>query len=731
MELKMYIRHTQNLAVEDSPSQGLVFGQPVIFAGLNPTQLTPVPGIVPVPNYFEVTEDVANLDKLSLTWTSERDNTGALAQGTNQAKRTASNPVQMEGATYKFIKEWLIDHVSAPLNAIDVRFEDTSCGLYDEWIIKAPQVQWCADEICEFSVTVQQKDPALQCIQSTLISDDWQGWFREEPTNGKKHPRFVYCNEVKPNGMMITLWWLMSLVFTILILLTPIINTIIAIINVIIAIINAIAWITGQDPVDYLSFFNPMDLAESFYMESSGCGRMHPAPLVRDYIDNVCKKCGVHVDGITDPIFHSTTINIDMSSDRQVRQRSNPFYDTAYMNAPIKRGIRIFRGLFNNDQNLVNYYIPDNRPILSLDMFLDEIRTAFNADWKITTVNGQQTLFFWRKDWFTLGSALYNFSDNSEDRNKIIQGICFTWLDKKQFAYMRGLYGEDAADTCGTEALGYMNDIISLGDKTNNPNYDGFLDKTTKFGGTRFRLDGASDDYISNALQVLLNGAALNPTIPAVIQNGIVPALSEYADYALLLSGEVASLPKLIIWDPTTGYDFAKAVRNKSTVPQNINGSNWPMPTPNLVYNPNGTIWPEIHIPQTYVTGSGLSFGSSPIGKYTVQEYFGIDLYARPAELCNYPMFFSSKYTENIYDFFHWIDDTRINTSTSREWSLKIELCCDDLQKLGVLNDASEVKLLYPVLLPTQFYNVGKITEIVVDYDGGDYGKNINLKGVV
>lgn len=728
----MSIRHTQYLAVETSTSQGLVAGQPVVFAGLNPTQLHPVAGIVPVPNYFEVTNDVANLDKINFTWTTDRTNEGISSPGSNQAKRTASNSIQIEGAAYLFIKDWLIDSVSAPLNGIDVRIEDTSCGIYDEWIIKAPQLTYCEDDVCEFSVTLQQKDPALQCIQSTLIYDDWQGWFREQPTNGKKHPRFSYCNEVKPNGMMITLWWLMSLVFTILILLTPIINTIIAIINVIIAIINAIAWITGQDPVDYLSFFNPLNMAESFFMESSGCGRLHPAPLIRDYIDNVCKKCGVHVDAVTDPIFHSQTINIDLSSDRQVRQRQNPYYNSCYFNAPSRRGIRIFRGLFNNDQNLVDYWIPENKPLFALDMFLDEIKSVYNSDWKISNVNGQPTLYFWRKDWFTLGAAIYNFTDNGPDRNKIIEGICFSWLDKRQFAYMRGLYTQDGADTCGDEALGYMNDMIELGDKTNNPNYDGFLDKSTRFGGTRFRLDGATDDYLANAMQILLNGAALNPTIPAIVQNAIVPAIEQYADYALLMSGETSSLPKIIIWDTNTGYDFAKAVRTKSTMQQSVNGSNFPMPTPNTVYNENGLPWYVYHFPQTYVTGSALSFGSSPLGKYTVQEYFGIDFYARPAELCNYPMFFSSKFTENIYDFFHWIDDTRINPSTSREWSLKIELCCEDIQRLKVLNDASDIPLLGKVLLPGTFYNEGKITEITVDYDSSnEVGKHIAIKGVV
>lgn len=728
----MYIRHTQYLAVETSTSQGLVFGQPIVYAGLNPAQLHPVAGTVPVANYFEITNDVANLDKISFTWTVERDESGAVALGTNHAKRTASNSIQIEGEAYVFIKDWLIDSVSAPLNGIDVRIEDTSCGIYDEWIIKAPQVSWCEDAVCEFSVTIQQKDPSLQCIQSTIISDNWQGWFQDQPLNGKKHPRFTYCNEVKPNGMMIALWWIISTFSGIFLIIIIIVDIIIAIVNVIIAIINAIAWLTGQDPLEYLDFINPLTFGSTYFLESSGCGRLHPAPLIRDYIDNVCKKCGVHVDAITDPIFHSTTINIDLSSDRQVRQRPNPYYNSTYLYAPFKRGIRLFRGIFSDDPNLTDYYISENRPLLALDMFLDEIRTVYNADWKITNVNGQPTLYFWRKDWFTLGAAIYNFADNGADRNKIIEGICFSWLEKKQFAYMRGLYDVDAADTCGNEALPYMNDMVSMADLTNNPNYDGFLDKTTKFGGTRFRLDGATDDYLANAMQILLNGTILNQQIPILLNSSIIPAISDYADYALLFSGETAVLPKILIWDESTGYDTARAVRTKSTMLQSVNGSNLPLPTPNTVYNEQSLPWYFYHFPKTYVAGSGLSFGSSPLGKYTVQEYFGIDFYARPAELCNYPMFFSPKFTENIFDFFHWIDDTRINSATSREFTLKIELCCEDIQRLKVLNDASEIPLLGKVLLPGTFYNEGKITEVTVDYDSSnEVGKHIAIKGVV
>lgn len=741
MELKIRIRQTQYYAIE-ATSTGLAVGDPIIYAGSNPASLSPVLGTTPDGGTWrDITKDVANLDKLQLTWTTDRDLDGLAVPGAFAPKKTSSGSLIIEGEAYRFIRSWLVDNVAAPINTIDVQIEHVGCGTYDDWVIKSKQITWCEGEICEFSVNLQQLDPAYQCIQKTLISDNWQGMFQKQPTNGKKHPRFTYCNEVKPNGMMVMLWWISSVLVTLFIILaiilTPIINTIMAVIGVILSIIDAISWLFGGSPDfdDNFNFFDPFDAISSigsFYVESSGCGRLHPAPLIRDYIDNVCKKCGVRVDAITAPIFYAETINIQTGAERQdgAKVRENPHYNACYLNAPVARGIRIFNNLFSNDENTVDFYVEQNRPILALDMFLDELKTLYNAEWRLINVGTEPTLYFWRKDWYELGSPILDFSSNGEDRIKILQGVCFSWLDKKQHAYMRGLYSQDASDTCGNEALGRMNDIISFGDVTNNPTYDGELDKTSQyFSGTRFRLDGVSRDYIADAMQVVLNGSALNPTIPAIMKNFIVPAMEKYADYALLMSGENCILPKVLIWDVGSGFEYAKAIRNKSTFPDN--GSSYPLPEPASYYNPYGFIWPMLYVPETFVLGSSLTFGSSPIGKYTVQEYFGIDFYAKPAEIVNYPMFFNSKFKDTLYDWFHWIDDPRINPKINMQWNVKIELCCENLQKLKVFGDASTVQLMQKALLPLQYFNEGTITEITVDYEGDDYGKHIQIKGVV
>ncbi len=738
MQLKIFLRYTQYSAVQNW--NDLTVGENIIYISDtgNPATLRPVAGIVPEPDWKDFSNSVGNLDKIQLTWMAQRNSDGIPTPGAFQPQKSASNQLMIEGDAYEFIKKWLIDDIAAPLNSIDVRIEDVGCGSYFEYVIKSSQIEWCEDKICQFAITIQQKDEALQCIQQTVITDNWQGWFPSDsfiPDDGKRHPRFLYCNEARPNGMMIVLWWLMSVVGAIVYGLAPIINGIIFAINSIIAIIN----LFGAN-IEYLGYFNPSGFLTPYYIKSSGCGRAHPSPLIRDYIDNVCKRCGIMIDEQTDPIFHSPTINIQTSTDRYLnipsQVRDNPYYNACMLNAPSRRGIKLLDSTATAD-----YWVPDNAPnTVALDMFLDQLKTVFNAEWRITTIAGQPHLYFWRKDWYTQGAALYDFTENSSDRMKILAGMCFNWSEKKQYAYMRGLYATDGSDSCSGEALSYMNDIIELGDKTNNVVFDGSLDKTTQyFGGAKFRLDGSTTDYIADACQILLNGAVFNPPILLIMADAIIPAVKEYADYVLMLDKDTCALPKIVIWDPESGYEKAKAIRNKTTFMPSINGSDNPMPEPNPYYNPTAKPWSFLHFPDTFVSGQSWTFGSNPTGKYVVQEYFGIDFYARAADLVNYPMFFQSNYRDNIYDWFHWIDDPRINPSLNLEWSVKIDLCCDELGEykadgspgLNVLGDGVGAALYGRVLLPIQYYGEGKITEITVSYDSEDeVGKYIELKGI-
>lgn len=753
MQLKLWIR--QNPIVN-------LFNQQIYYDGTTPTNLQGVVGILPQArqwpsynNFIDVTQDCSDLFKINLQWSEQKDNEGNTIPGSNQVKKGVAGTISITGESYRLIKKWLIDDISAPFNQVEVKIEDVGCGFYEGYVIKSSDLTYCESGFCQFDLNIKQRDQGLECIKKTVINDNWQGWFPDDgvPLNGKKHPRFSYCNEVRPNGTLIlqlsifASTFATNIVMTFLILIT---------INPILFILNAIENILGQN----WGIPGPLNLGDMFagaaasMLESSGCGREHPSILIRDYISNVCDKCGIGYDPITIPIFFGQTITIETSDQNRgnngIITTQNPHFWATYFYAPAKRGIRRFGNLslallspgFTN-QNTNQFWIPENAPNLALDQFLDQLKEHYNAEWRIR--NGM--LYFWRKDWFKDGAYLYDFSLNGADRNKILEGICFETNEVKQPATCYGLYQTDGADSNeagGGNGNGQMNGIVSFVNNSpntlasalvdNNPSYEGTLDKTTGFGATKFRLDGASTDYLYDALQVCINAAVATflTGIPGAmgalfsLYGEFRDLIKQYADYALLLRGETAALPKILIWDQVS-YLNASTYRPKAAwdgvAPQ-------PMPDINPVYNVTPEQWKERHEPQTKVLGK--LFQNNPNGIYLVTNLLGITYSSEPALLVNYPMYFEPYYYDTMWDWFHWIDDPRRNPTLNQSWSLKMDLCCEDLNKLGVLNDASNIELGRRVKGTNSFYPDMKIEDILVSYDNDDtYGKFIQLSGTL
>lgn len=762
MELKLRIK--QSIQYQKAT------GAPGYYQGANPLSLAFTPGTLPVSrqwpgygNYMDVSSHVGNLFKLKLTWTTERSSSGSTSAGGFQQKKSASGSITFEGDAYKYLKAWLLDDISAPLNSVDVQVWHIEggkpCGVYDSYVIKATDLQWCEGAACSFDLSIKQKDDSLNCIKRTLISDNHQQWFQSAPGNGKKHPRFSYCNEVKPNGLMVTLWFILSMLFLsfalfiyiifppILLVLTvlryiivPIINTIIWAINLIPGVkVNPINVQGLDDAINAITTALTGGLFEGFaqmYMESAGCGREHPAPLIRDYIKNVCDKCGIGVDASTADIFFAQHITLSTSDpNRGTITAFNPHYNACYLAAQTKRGVRRFKNLSLlglSMPNATDFYIPDNSPILTLDLLLDELKPLYNAEWTVRTISqgGQPVpyLYFKRKDYFSQMSNgyLFDLSLKGADRYKIVDGICYEWNGNKLPAYTEGLYQADGADTCGNEAQGYMNGYMSFGNVDDNPNFDGKLYKKTSYGATKFRLDGASTDYIMDAMQLSMNISYLTAFMSGFALPSLKSSLQEYADYALLLKDETCTLPKILIWDGRS-YTNAKCIR---TVFPMTGFGNTPQINPRFNNSPSQT-WDVKHNPETFVIGSALSGGgSAPYGVYEVRGVFGGFIYQQPASLINYPMFFEPGYYDTMWDWFHWIDDPRLNPVLNQDWTVKLELCCNDLQKMKVFNDAGSIALNDKVKLPDVYYPDGRITEITVSYDpGDDKGQYIELKG--
>lgn len=733
--LRIYLRKLQ-LYEKDNITQ------PIVYSGVNPQSIVATPGTIPNNNWIDFTDDVSDLYKLDLEFSEMFDRDGERAIGSGVQTRSSAT-LNFEGAAYEFINDWLRNDVAATLNGIEVKIEYKGCCYFTNWNIRHSQITWCEDNACNFTVNLQQTDPLYQCIETTLINDNWQGWFPEDsrvPAGGKKHPRISYCNEIRPNGMLIVQWYLMTTIFATMsmaigITLT-IINPILALIQAIISVVNSL----GGNISSNLQPINPSDVLDGwaqYFLESGGCGREHPSPLIRDYISNVCDKCGVIVDDTTAPIFFSPTITLDTSTGQETF--ANPYYNTVWFNATQSRGIRRHRNLTPfgyGALNTTDYWIPENAPNIALSDFLDLLADVYNAEWRI--VGGK--LYFNRKDFFKSKSPVYDFRDGATDRNKLVKPICFDYNDIKYPAYVDGLYSLDAGDSCGNEGKPQMNGkSLSFADYENQPNFNGTLNKVVQIGATKFSLDGASTCYYYDALQVVANGGfvtllSVGFFMPWIMVNWVqvlqaaAQGFEDYGDYALLMKDETATLPKLIVWDGES-YENAKAVKTVAAYP----GGTQPTPNPNPVYNKNMDAWEVNFYPKTDVIGQNLTFPPSTPGIYEVTDYFGTTIARNRALLVNYPMYFNPLYKDTLWDRFHWIDDPRKNPIFGAKFTALIRLCCEDIQKLGLNNDGEFNKLGELIYIqPSPYYYEGKIEQLTLRFSPEEeYGPHIEIKGTV
>lgn len=752
MDLKLYMKQQPRYDVH---------GNDVYIAG-KPSRLEIKPGKLPAARqwnnynkYIEVTDQVSDLTKLKLTWTLERDEEGVKVAGESNIAKAASGNLTFEGEAYKLIRAWLVDDISAPVNVIDVKIEHVGCGDYEHWTIRAGDIEWCEDDICVFDVTLKQKDDSLDCIRRTMITDNHQGWFgngRTPADPNKKHPRFSYCNEIRPNGILIVQWYFMTqlmsimgpILLTVVIPVLKIINKIAQTINKIIRDINRILGANinevNEQPVpDEDDIY---DVVGNYFVESAGCGREHPAPLIRDYISNVCSKCDIHVSAATAPIFFSETLRIQTSVDWDKQEpakiRYNPHYNACYLAPVSAKGIRRYDALSffkGAKKNTNEWWLPDNSPLLTLDEFLDELKQLYNAEWRL--VDGK--LYFFRKDEWLYDSPVLDFSKNGRDRAKLIEGLCFSWDELKDPAIIKGLYTTDAADTLGNEAMGQMNGYVSNGNTDIHPNIEGVMDKTTQFGATRFRLDGAGNDYVLDAMQQVINSTIFSGHLwTGAIFDTVDRYFVDYGDYALLIKQETTTLPKVLLWDGNYIHHegqvlpmnakcvkpyYAHTSRGQTTPPINVRYNNYP----------TSMMWEHKHEPQAKVLGQQLVPPKAPPGYYQVSgPSLGGIIVQQGARLVNYYMYFEPGYINTMWDWFHWIDDPLANPQLHKRFTAKMELCCATLNELYPFGDGKGIALGQKVKLPIDNTLEGKLTEVEVNYNTNDTdGQYIQIKGTV
>ena len=359
----------------------------------------------------------------------------SLNSETNQPAQSFSSELTFYDDGYSILKTALIDDPNGFNNTVPIEIFDTCCNdAVFVGVIRGDAIDWCEPK-CFISANVIQETPAFNCIQSTIIWDDWNGFL------GVPRPAMRYCIEQSNVFIQVLLGYLAFLIyFTIDIILIPITTALMAIFSVVFVICSIVCAIPGTDCTQsdcnnnyspgtvFTTYLNVIGTINAFLIP---CGRFHPSALVRDYINNVCGKCGL--------TFQSSILN----------DPASPYWNTVLMAGQVNRGRK------KGDGNYT--LISENLPVETLETLLNNIlKPVFNAEWRLYG----NTLIFERKDYFQTTSQWIDAVGLLAQKKILNSEICFSWIDRERPSFGDFKYIPDSTDAAGSEAINRWSDIV-------------------------------------------------------------------------------------------------------------------------------------------------------------------------------------------------------------------------------------------------------------------------------
>lgn len=432
----------------------------------------------------------------------------------NDPQKNIVGDIESFGDAYTFIYNNLINNVNLYSNSICVRITDSDYAQVLNFKIETKNLKWCDNDDCKLKMSLVEYNPIIDCVKNTIISDNTNGEFQPYPVSGNPHPRFKYCDVIKPTfffGFIITFANAIdAFILSLNLVLASVFNPVFVVIN---------------------AFFGTSFVAPNIpYVGPTlvGCERMFPAPFVRTYIDNVCTICpNITVNSSTDVPFHDP-ISI--------------YYNTCLLTAPSTKGVKSVSGID---------YLVTNRPSWTLFDLMSKIKYVYNAAFFFKDLyNGNYELHFARKDLLGVqmwgGTPNINFAPTGTDKQYLIGNVCYSWNGQGKASRINMGYSSDASDNIGNELKCRFNgEYIS----PSNPNYNTPIERiTTDFGACSFVLDGKDTLWDAN----------LQLAIGAVLSG---------ADYGgvLKMQGDTLQLAKLIVWDGLTPLTDARPYKDLYT----------------------------------------------------------------------------------------------------------------------------------------------------------------------
>lgn len=548
-------------------------------------------------NGFEVApKDVSGEPDIRTTITVEDEDGASLV-------KTVSGELTFYGTAYETIRDLLIIPAGGRLEEVPITLLETCSD--PDWIafegtVRGDLVNWC-EGVCSVRVTCVEKtvtSAAMDCLKSTLIFDNHSGFQQQA------HPRMRYCDEIRPEWLHHVIMILAVFAMLVLDILTPVIFIVAAIVTVINIIISAINVIPGVnvDPIDIdgnpnTNTFQEWQAIRGRILETLiGCGRAHPSPLVRSYLNNVCSKCGI--------AFQSSILN----------NPSADYWNMVLWAAQVEKGTR--------DDSVP--YIYANRPIMSGEQLLDRLKVVFNARYGVRVIGGVPTLVFERRDQLQ-GNTVWVDPMALKADGRLIGELCYNYSSENPAAYLVIGFSEDGFDEPGNEAREYYKDIVEW-NLPFNAVQKGDKQVQFQFGMLRNRRDGIGGD--------ILDDYTWYPSLAGPI--------NQYG-HAMMVSRGIAMFPKLLIWNGNLvegevrrGYDpgqdggalFGKAPDKLYNFPLNVSEFNVPTNTAAAPDAPNVDLYGRFHaIEAPKVSGErGVDFEFE--FEFNAADLINMDLFA-------------------------------------------------------------------------------------------------------
>jgi hypothetical protein len=443
-------------------------------------------------------------------WTDYSDSVDVTAMKLNKSLNGENDPqknqvaeIEVYASAYNFIKTNLIDSVNLYSNSICVKIVDNLCS-NDEYNFKleTDSLRWCDNGECRMSFSMEEYNPLMDCIKQKVISDNANGLFQDNPIGGMIHPRFRYCDVFKPTlvfGMFITFFNLIDgFLFAI--------NGSIISMNLILDAINVILGTSFQ-----------LALIPWAGVNWAGCGRLHPAPFIRTYIDNVCDICGMTMDDTTNPILYD---------------EDSAYYQACLLTAYTNQGVK---------DTSTQDYIVGNRPSWTLDAFLSKLKTFWNARWFIKGTE----VYFERKD--LIGQLLWGSTPAidftaSLDKDQLIGNVCYEWNGEGKLRRLNMNYATDPTDAIGNEMLKRFNGEYL--ETSPNLNFKETREVTAlEFGAPAFVMDGQDSLYDANLVNSL----------------GVIFSQIDLAG-CLKTTTDTIGNAKILIYDESTDIEDARTI---------------------------------------------------------------------------------------------------------------------------------------------------------------------------